>query len=155
MPEIELSEGDRRLLRALQDDATLSHKALAEKVGMSASSVWRRLKDFEAAGVILERVTLLDPTRLGLDICVIIHVNVVHQQSDARRDFQSWVDRTDEIVQCYSVTGQFDYTLVVRARSVAELELFLKDRLLEHPSVGQTSTHLVLQQHKGVDRLPV
>ena len=106
-------------------------------------------------GVVRDRITLLDPESLGLSICVIIHVNVVHQKSEARREFQSWVDRTDEIVQCYSVTGQFDYTLIVRARSVAELEQFLKDSLLEHPSVGQTSTHLVLQQHKGADRLPV
>ena len=88
MSDLGLTESDRRLLRALQDDATLSHKALAEKVGMSASSVWRRLKDFEAAGVIRERVTLLDPARLGLDICVIIHVNVVCAQ--VNRAVQQW-----------------------------------------------------------------
>jgi Lrp/AsnC family transcriptional regulator len=63
---------DRRILRELQRDAGLSLKTLADRVAMSASSVWRRVQDLEAAGVITGRVTLVDPLKVGLKVCILI-----------------------------------------------------------------------------------
>lgn len=152
---MQLSEADRRMLRALQDDSTLSLKDLAAASGMSSSTLWRRIQDFEAAGLIRKRVTVLDAEKLGLEVCVLLNVNIANQNRDAREAFERFVALHDEILQCFAVTGGHDYTLVVRTRSVAAYERFLMDELLAHPSVASSETHLVLRQPKNVTALPV
>ncbi|MGI9463164.1 MAG: Lrp/AsnC family transcriptional regulator [Aestuariivirgaceae bacterium] len=148
-------ESDRRILRELQRDATLSLKDLAERVSMSSSTVWRRVQDLENGGIITGRVTLTDPTLLGLTVCMLLHVNIIEQTADARRAFERFVDLHDNILQCFAVTGTHDYTLVVRARTVEAFERFLMDELLAHPSVASTASQLVLRQHKNTTALPL
>ena len=155
MSNHELPENDRRILRELQRDATLSLKALAEKISMSASSVWRRIQDLEAAGVILGRVTLIDPMKAGLKVCVLIQVNIVEHKTDVREAFELFVANADEVLQCFAITGSHDYALIVRTRTVEDYERFLMSQLLAHPSVASTATQLVLRQHKGSSVLPL
>jgi Transcriptional regulators len=150
-----LSEADRRLLRALQEDSTRSLKDLAAAAGMSSSTLWRRIQEFEAEGLIRKRVTLLDPEKAGLEVCVLLNVNISNQDRDAREAFERFVAKHDEILQCFAVTGSHDYTLVVRTRSVAAYERFLMDELLAHPAVASSETHLVLRQPKNATALPV
>lgn len=152
---MELQDGDRKILREIQDDATLSLKDLAERVAMSPSTVWRRIQDLEAAGVVTGRVTLADPARLGLSVCMLVHVSVVAQTAEARRCLEEFVGRHPNILQCFAVTGGHDYTMVVRMPTVEEFERFLMEELLAHPSVASTSSQLVLRQHKNVTALPV
>lgn len=152
---MEFSEPDRRLLKVLQDDSTLSLKDMAAAAGMSSSTLWRRIQDFEAAGLIRKRVTLMDPVKLGLEVCVLLNVNIANQDRDARDAFERFAARHEEILQCFAVTGGHDYTLVVRTRSVAAYERFLMDELLAHPSVSSSETHLVLRQTKNETALPV
>ena len=146
MSNVDLKENDRRILRELQRDATLSLKALAEKISMSASSVWRRIQDLEAAGVI---------TKAGLRVCVLIQVNIVEHKSDVREAFERFVAGSDEVLQCFAITGSHDYALIVRTRTVEDYEHFLMNKLLAHPSVASTATQLVLRQHKGSSVLPI
>ena len=155
MSDHELPENDRRILRELQRDATLSLKALAEKISMSASSVWRRIQDLEATGVILGRVTLIDPMKAGLKVCVLIQVNIVEHKTDVREAFELFVANADEVLQCFAITGSHDYALIVRTRTVEDYERFLMTKLLAHPSVASTATQLVLRQHKGSSVLPL
>ncbi len=155
MSDNELHENDRRILRELQRDATLSLKALAERIAMSASSVWRRIQDLEAAGIIIGRVTLIDPMKAGLKVCVLIQVNIVEHKTDVREAFELFVANSEEILQCFAITGSHDYALVVRTRSVEDYERFLMNKLLAHPSVASTATQLVLRQHKGTSVLPL
>lgn len=150
-----LTESDRRLLRALQADSTQSLKDLAGACGMSSSTLWRRIQDFEAEGLIRRRVTVLDPARVGLEVCVLLNVNISNQDRDAREAFERFVACHDEILQCFAVTGGHDYTLVVRTRSVAHYERFLMDELLAHPAVASSETHLVLRTPKDETALPV
>lgn len=155
MPAVPLSESDRRILRVLQTDASLSAKALAERVALSASTVWRRVQELEAAGVVVGRATLVDPDAVGLSVCVLIHVNIAAHTDETRRAFEAFALREDAVLQCFAVTGAHDYTLVVRTPSVADFEDFLMRKLLAQPSVASTSTHLVLRQHKNATALPV
>lgn len=152
---MELSQADRKILRELQRDATLSLNDLSEKVAMSSSTIWRRIQDMEASGVITGRVTLADPAMLGLTVCILIHVNIIAQSADARREFELFVETHDNILQSFAVTGGHDYTLVVRTKTVAEYERFLMDELLAHPSVDSGSSHLVLRQQKNATSLPL
>lgn len=154
-PAVALSDADRRMLRIAQADAALSLKSLAEKAGMSASSVWRRIRELETLGVIRERVTVLDPMRVGLSVCILVNVDIRTQDADARRAFERWAVDTPMVTQCFAVTGAHDYTLIVRAASVPDYERFLTDELLAHPSVAHSATHLVLRQIKRTHALPI
>jgi len=150
-----LQDDEKRILRAVQRDATLSARDLAERLNLSTSTVWRRMKEMEDAGVITGRVVVANPDKLGLSVCLIVNVNIVKQTSDTRKAFEDFVLRHAYILQCYAVTGGHDYMLVVRARSVEEFERVLMDEILSHPSVATTRTQLVLQQKKNTTALPL
>jgi len=150
-----LHEDEKRILREIQRDATLSARDLAEKLSLSTSTVWRRMKEMEDAGVISGRVAVANPEKLGLGVCLIVNVNMVKQTAETRRAFEAFVERHGHILQCYAVTGGYDYMLIVRARSVEDFEHFLMDEILAHPSVATTRTQLVLQQKKNTTALPL
>lgn len=152
---MDLTESDRRLLRELQKDATLSLKELAERTNMSTSTAWRRLQDLEAAGVVLGRVTVIDPEALGLTVCALINVDMTTQTSEVRRAFEAFALAHPHVQQCFSVTGSHDYTLMVRTADVRAYEHFLMEELLAHPSVGSTQSQLILRQYKNTTALPV
>lgn len=122
---------------------------------MSPSTLWRRLTDLEASGVINDRVTLLDPAKVGLPVCAILSVNLVGHNSATREQFEEFVKARPEIMECYSVTGEFDYLLVIRSASVQEFELFLMNTILAHESVESTSSQIALSVKKYSTELPI
>lgn len=150
-----LEESDRRLLRELQRDASLSLKELAERAAMSSSTVWRRVQELEEAGIITGRVALADPERLGLTVCAMISVNVAGQGRDVRRAFEAFANGHENVQQCFSVTGSHDYVIIIRTRDVKAYETFLMEELLAHPSVASTESQLILRQYKNSTVLPV
>src|SRR3546814_13742273 len=109
---------DRRIVRELQRDASLSHAALAEKVGASAASVWRRVRALEKAGVLRGIVRLADPEALGRPVNVLCHVRMTHQTTDARTEFDAFIQSREEIVECSPLSGEWDYLIRTSARSV-------------------------------------
>ena len=148
-------EDDRKILRELQRDATLTLKQLSERLAMSQSTIWRRIQEMEKTGVILGRATLVDPLAVGLSVCVFVHVNMVAHSTEIRGRFEAFARDAPEIVDCYSVTGAHDYTLIVRTRSVEEFESFLMREVLGHPGVATASSNLALRQHKRSAVLPI
>ena len=149
-----VQENDHQILLELQRDATLSLKELGERVAMSPSTVWRRIQDLEADGVITGRVTLVDPVRMGRTVCVLVDVNITQHRPEVRREFEAFVAGNEAILQCFAVSGAHDYTLIVRTRTVEDYESFLMNELLAHPSVASSATHLVLRQHKNTTIIP-
>ena len=103
--EAHLDPIDRRIVRALQRDASLSHAALAETVGASAASVWRRVRALEKAGVLGPSVRLADPARLGRAVNVMCQVRMHRQTVDARAEFEAFIGSREEIVECYAKPG--------------------------------------------------
>jgi Lrp/AsnC family transcriptional regulator len=96
----QLDEIDRRIVRDLQRDASLSHAALAERVGASAASVWRRVRTLERAGVLGATVRLASPGALGRSVNVLCQVRMVRQSIEARADFEAFIQSREEIVEC-------------------------------------------------------
>lgn len=150
-----LSEPDRRLLREIQRDATLSLKDLAERLAMSQSTVWRRIQEFEATGLITSRVTLLDPARLGLGVCVFVHANLRDHSNESREAFERFIADQPNVLECFSVTGPHDYVLLIRAENVAAYEDFLMHKLLAHPRVASAQSDFALRQLKYTTMLPL
>ena len=146
---------DRRIVRALQRDAGLSQAALAEKAGASSASVWRRVRNLEREGVLGATVRLADPARLGRSVNVMCQVRMHRQTVDARAEFEQFIEGREEIVECYAMSGEWDYLLRIAVRDVADYDRFIRQGVLAHPSVANAASNFALRQVKYTTEIPV
>jgi DNA-binding Lrp family transcriptional regulator len=150
-----LDEIDRRLLRELQADAGQSQAALAEKVGASAASVWRRVRSLEETGVLRGAVRLVDPHKVGRGVSVICQLRMRSHAVEERAKFEAFVQARAEIAECFAMSGEWDYLVRVVVRDVADYERFLMGELLKHPTIATAASHFALSQVKYTTALPV
>lgn len=152
---IDIDEYDRKILRALQENADYSMAELGEKVGLSHTPCWRRIKRLEADGVIRGRVTLLAPQKLDLGVSVHAYItNKCHEEA-ALESFENAVLDLPEVVECYSTSGERDYLLRIVVNSVDEYEKVLKHKLLNLPNVASVNSVFALKQVKFTTELPI
>jgi Lrp/AsnC family transcriptional regulator len=144
-----------KLLQLLQADASLSLAELAEKSGMSQSSAWRKVQDLEAAGIIRKRVTLLDPRKVDLKLCVVAHVTLEDHHEEAVASFAAVVESRPEIMECYALSGTFDYMLKIRAKDVEDYDAFMTRHLMRNPHVRTVVSSFVLRELKFSTELPI
>lgn len=102
---------DRKLLSLMQVNAALSVAELAEQVGISKSACWRRIQKLEASGVIRQRVTLLDPAKVGLGLTVFITIRTNQHNADWARHFNAVVQGVEGVLEVYRLGGQIDYLI--------------------------------------------
>jgi DNA-binding Lrp family transcriptional regulator len=146
---------ERRLLQLLQADGSLSLAELAEKSGMSQSSAWRKVQDLETAGVIRKRVTLLDPRKLDLKLCVVAHVTLEDHHEEAVASFAAVVQDRPEIMECFALSGTSDYMLKIRAKDVEDYDAFMTRYLMRNPHVRTVVSSFVLRELKFSTELPI
>jgi Lrp/AsnC family transcriptional regulator len=108
---IELDSQDRQLLELMQQDASLSVADLADKVAISKSACWRRIQKFEESGVIRQRVTLLNPAKLGLGLTVFVTIRTNQHNAAWAEKFNSVVQSVEGVLEVYRLGGQIDYLL--------------------------------------------
>ena len=152
---MKLDAVDRRILEQLQQNALLSNAELAERVGSAAASCWRRVKAMEAAGVLGPAVRLLDAEALGRSVNVLCNVRMSSHAREVRGAFEDFVRGRAEIMECYSMSGEWDYLMRIVAADVADYERFLMRVLLDHPAVGGASSHFALSQTKYTTAFPI
>jgi DNA-binding Lrp family transcriptional regulator len=150
-----LDEIDRRIVRALQRDASLSHALLGVKVGASPASVWRRVRNLEREGVLGAAVRLADAGKLGRSVNVLCQVRMTRQTVEARADFEAFIQSREEIVECYAMSGEWDYLLRIAVRDVADYDRFIMRGVLAHPSVANAASNFALRQVKYTTEIPV
>ncbi|WP_428248588.1 Lrp/AsnC family transcriptional regulator [Ferrovibrio sp.] len=155
IPQFSLDQIDRRILKRLQDNARLSSSELAAEVGISASPCWRRVRAMEEAGVIARYVTLLNPEALGLSISIFTNVTLDKQIEPALEAFQKAVRKRPEVMECYLMTGDFDYLLRVVVSDLGAYERFLLDHLTRIPGVASIKSSFALKQVKYTTALPI
>lgn len=146
---------DRRIVAALQVDASISNAELAERVGSTGPSCWRRIRQLEDAGVLKETVRLADPNVLGYGVTVFCEVRMRDYSSACVDGFHAFVASNARIMECYSMSGEWDYLLRVVALDVADYETFLMQDMLKHPSVAHAASHFALKTIKYQTALPV
>jgi len=149
-----LSSSDLKLLGALQEDVTLSQIELAERAGLSRTSVWRRVRELEEAGVIETRVALLNPRSLGLQIHVLLSVSMVEHSDQVRQAFEEHVQGLPEVMECFSISGDRDYLLAIISRDMESYNEFLNAKILHHSSVHSASSSFALRRVKYKTALP-
>jgi Lrp/AsnC family transcriptional regulator len=152
---IHLDAVDRRIVRELQRDASLSHAALAERVGASPASVWRRVRALEKEGVLGRSVRIANPDALGRAVNVLCQVRMARQTVEARSDFEDFIQSREEIVECYAMSGEWDYLLRIAVSDVADYDRFIMRGVLAHPSVANAASNFALRQVKYTTEIPV
>jgi Lrp/AsnC family transcriptional regulator, leucine-responsive regulatory protein len=140
---------DLRILDLLQRDSRLSNQELAERVGMSTSACWRRVRALEEAGVIRGYRAEVDPRRVGLDFHAIIHVRLVRHSRAFVDRFVEEVMRHDEVQDCYATTGEADYHLRVLCRDLDAFNEFMERTLFQLDGIANIQTNLVLRHIKA------
>jgi Lrp/AsnC family transcriptional regulator len=150
-----LDSFDIKILRELQQNAEISMQELGDKVGLSHTPCWRRVKRLEKDKVIRKRVTLLNPVALHLAVNVFVHVTLKNHRENGLTLFEEAVQDIAEIVECYTVSGDRDFLLRVVVADVSAYEQLLKHVLINLPGVDNLSSTFALRQVKYTTEYPL
>ena len=145
---MQLDPTDRALLRHLQRDSTRSMQALAEAVGLSASSCHRRIKALEAAGLITGYRAKVDAQKLGFSMLFFIEISLVSQSEKALDAFEAAVRDAPEVQECYLMAGQSDYLLRVACRDQEDFERVHRRLLARLPGVARVLSNMSIRMVK-------
>ena len=146
---------DRRILSELQNNADLPMQELGDRVGLSHTPCWRRVKRLEERGIVKRRVALLDAEQLDLAVNVFVNVSLRRHQENALNRFEAAVQDVPEVVECYSVSGETDFLLRVVVADVTAYERLVKATLVHLPEVGNLTSTFALRQVKYTTALPL
>ena len=149
-----IDEIDRKLLTLLQEDASLSVDALADRVHLSRNACWRRVKRLEADGIIQKRVAIIDPVAVGLGLQVFVLIRTNDHSAEWLTAFRSAVHQMPEIIGAQRMTGDLDYVLRVRVADVPAYDRFYQ-RLIEKVQIADVSASFVMEDVKETTALPV
>ena len=152
---VRLDAHERRILIELQDDARLTNQDLAQRVGLSPSACWRRVKALEESGVILRYATILDPKKVGLGECVFAHVTLTRHSLAATHEFADAIRNRPEVMECFFTTGDADILMRVATPSVSAYDRFLEDFVFSAPGISQVRSNFALRQIKFETALPL
>ena len=155
MPTVTWDEIDRRILEVIQEEARISNADLAGRVGLSPSPCWRRMRALEDAKVIRRYVTLVDAEAIGLPINVFAMVTLEKQVERALERFEHAVAERPEVMECYLMTGEFDYLLRVVVPSLGAYERFLMDHLTRIEGIASIKSSFALKQVRYKTALPL
>lgn len=151
----DLDRTDLRILDVLQHHGNLSAAEVAEKLGMTTSTCWRRISRLEELGVIRSRVALLDREKVGLNVMVFSHVKLSTSGRDALARFEQAVRVHPEILECYTLMGETDFLLRIVTADIKEYEAFFLDHLSRFPSVQSVNSSIALSVIKETTALPL
>ncbi|MEN8771079.1 MAG: Lrp/AsnC family transcriptional regulator [Glaciecola sp.] len=150
-----LDNFDRSILRVLQTDGKIGNADLAEKVSLSSSPCWRRVKKLEDSGVIERYVGMLNPKALGLTAMAYVHIALLDHRQETIETLDNFVATQNQIIECSSITGSNDYVLKIIEADNESLEKFIMQRLLRLGIVRSSTTNLILRQQKYTTAVPL
>jgi len=145
---------DKRILDCLQKNATLPVATVAERVGLSATPCWRRIRALEDSGVIRRRVALLDPEKLNLGVTVFVRIKTSQHNYAWLEDFARAVAEIDEVVEFYRMSGDIDYLLRIVVPDIASYDAVYK-RLIQAADLSDVSSSFAMEQIKLTTALPL
>jgi Lrp/AsnC family leucine-responsive transcriptional regulator len=143
-----LDSTDLRILQFLQHDARITTKEIAHKLGKTVTPVYERIKRLEEEGHILRYVALLNKDLIGKHLTAFTTVQLKEHSAAALRGFEKEVVRFPEVMECYHLTGQFDFLLKIAIKDMVEYNGFLMNKLATLPNVGGLETFFALSEGK-------
>lgn len=145
---------DRKILAVVQEDASLSVAEIGQRVGLSSTPCWKRLQRLEADGVILKRVALVAPEKIGLGITVFVSVETGDHSNDWLKKFADTVSAMPEVMEFYRMAGDVDYMLRVVVSDIAGYDTFYK-KLIASVSLKNVTSRFAMERIKSTTALPI
>jgi DNA-binding Lrp family transcriptional regulator len=136
---------DRLILEALQADGRISNKQLAERVHLSESACLRRVRALEDDGTIERYVALLSQEKTGVSGDVLVHIGLHREEQSELAAFEEAVRQIPEVMECYLMTGEFDYLLRVVVADMADFERIHKEELTRLPGVARVNSSVAIR----------
>jgi len=150
-----LSKKDRAILAELQRDSRLTMQHLAEKVGMSSSACWRRVRSLEESGVIDRYAVIVNPAKAGFSLSSMTLVSLARHEERSVENFIKEVMRHPEVLECFATSGEADFHLRVVVEDIEAYNKFLDDFIFRIPGVSQVRSNIVLKEIKADTALPL
>ena len=153
---MKLDRLDKRILREIQRNGTITNLELAERIGLSPSPCARRVKQLEDAGIILDRVTLLDPKKLDLKLTALIQISMDRHTPDRFEKFEEQIRSYAEVTECLLITGQSaDYQLKVVVPDMEYYQEFLLNKITRIEGVTDVHSSFMLREVQNTTALPL
>ena len=150
-----LAKQDIEILKLLQKDASISTAAIAERINISQSPCWRRINRLEQDGIIKHKVAVLDRAALGMDVVVFATINLTGTGRQNLEAFEREIVRHPEVVECYTMTGIWDYMLKIVTKDIRHYEKFVRNTLTESPAIRELHSHMAVTEIKNSTELPL
>jgi len=145
---------DRKILDELQQDCTLSVTEIADRVGLSTSPCWRRIQALEDTNVIAKRVALLEPEKLNVGVSVFVRIKTNQHNYEWLEDFAKEIEKIDEVVEFYRMSGDIDYLLRVVVPDIQGFDVVYK-RLISVADLADVSSNFAMEKIKYTTSLPL
>lgn len=151
---VRLDDMDRKILAALQEDASLSLDEIARRVGSSKTPVWNRIRRMRETGVILRTTALLDAESLGLEACFFVLVRTSEHDADWQARFLDVLRRRPEVLEAHRLAGDIDYILKVRVKNARAYDIFYQ-ALISEVRIYNVTALLSMEEIKSTTALPL
>ncbi|MCF2653654.1 MAG: Lrp/AsnC family transcriptional regulator [bacterium] len=149
-----LDETDILILRELQDDGHLTIKELSQRVHLSVSPVYERVRRLEREGFIKRYVAVLDPEKLDCGFLAFCYLKMKQHSHENAVQIMERVQNIPEIAECYNISGDFDFLLKIYVRNMKQYQEFVMRILGDIPAIGSLNSSFVLGEVKNSHRLP-
>jgi len=150
-----MDDMDRKILRTVQKHPDLPVAELAERVGLSHTPCWRRMKRLQSTGVINRTAVILSPKHLGLEAVVFASIRLKQHDEETLDAFETAIHNLPQIVECFSMSGDSDYQLRIVVENIEAYHAFLKKTVLHLPGVASVNSHFALNTVKLTTDLPI
>jgi len=146
---------DLKLIKLMQIDTRRTAQELSEEIGLSPSACLRRLSRLRETGVIEAEIAVVSPAALGHRLTMVVEVSLERERPDIMSDFKKAMRTTPQVVQCYYVTGEVDFILIVTVKSMSDYEVFTNDFLFNNKNIKRFNTLVVMDRVKVSLAVPI
>ncbi|MEZ4854119.1 Lrp/AsnC family transcriptional regulator [Flavobacterium sp.] len=146
---MKLDATDKKLLNLIQNNAKLTNKELALKLNLSVTAVFERIKKLEREAIIKNYVTLLDKNKIDKNFVVFCHVKLAQHNIDFIKHFEKEIIKLNEVLECYHVSGDYDYILKILVKNMEEYREFMVTKLTTIKDIGSTHSTFMIGEVKN------
>lgn len=146
---MDLDEIDQKLLVLLQNNSKLTSKQLSAELHLSVTAIFERVKKLEKAGVISRYVALADKSKIGRDFIVLCHVKLDQHRKEYISQFEKEIVQFAEVLECFHVSGDYDYILKICVKDIKEYREFMVTKLTSLKHIASTQSSFSIKEVKN------
>ncbi len=152
---MKLDQKDFQILKLLQQDANITNKEIASATGLTITPVYERIKKLTSSGIIKNKTYVLDRKKLGFNLMVLISVSLNQHLKESVKNFIKEIVKCKEVVECFHLTGSFDFHLKVYVNDMDEYQGFILNKLSAINNIGHMESYFVMKEIKNTTSLPI